>query len=123
SGTFTLTLKTPGKTVLTQVSDAIPFNATAADVQSVLRKLAGFETVTVRAQGTLGLNGTVRYSLVIPQLVNPVEVTVQSALNQGSAVVEQSRTASEVVGQWSGVATITTDNVPRVQVPLSNVYT
>jgi len=123
SGTFTLTLKTPGKTILTQVSDAIPFNATAANVQSVLRKLAGFETITVRARGTLGLNGTVRYSLVIPQLVNPVEVTVQSALNQGSAVVERSRTAPEVVGQWSSVATITTDNVPRVQAPLSNVFT
>ncbi|MFN9047131.1 MAG: hypothetical protein ACK5YC_03315 [Planctomyces sp.] len=123
SGTFTLTLKTPGKTVVTQVSDAIPFNATATEVQSVLRKLPGFETVIVRSQGTLGLNGTVRYSIVIPQLVNPVEVTVQSALNQGTAVVERSRTSPEVVGQWSSTATITTDNVPRVQVPLSNVYT
>jgi len=123
SGTFTLTLKTPGKTAVTQVSDAIPFNATATAVQSVLRKLPGFETVTVRSQGTLGLNGTVRYSLVIPQLVNPVEVTVQSTLNQGTVVVERSRTSPEVVGQWSSTATITTDNVPRVQVPLSTVYT
>lgn len=123
SGTFTLTLKTPGKTPVTQVSDAIPFNATATAVQSVLRKLPGFETVTVRSQGTLGLNGTVRYSLVIPQLVNPVEVTVQSTLNQGTVVVERSRTSPEVVGQWSSTATITTDNVPRVQVPLSTVYT
>lgn len=123
SGTFTLTLKTPGKTDVVQTTDAIPFNATAAELQSIVRKLTGFEAVAVRSQGNLGPNGTVRYTLVIPQTGNPVTITTQSTLNQGTVVVDRSRVSPEVVGAWSSTATISTDVVPRVLVPLSTVYT
>lgn len=123
SGTFTLTLKTPGKTEVVQTTDAIPFNATADELQAIIRKLSGFEQVSVRSQGNLGPKGIVRYTLVIPQTGNPVTITTQSTLNQGSVVVDRSRVSPEVVGAWSGTATISTDVVPRVLVPLSTVYT
>lgn len=121
SGTFTLTLVTPGTKGTTQTTSAIPYASTAAVVQAEIRKLAGFETAEVAART---VEGNTTWSLVLPQFLGSVAVTAESQVAPGSVAVTKSRTSPEVVGLWSATSSFTTNVTPVVNaIPGPQVYT
>ena len=121
SGTFALTLVTPGTKGTTQTTGNLSYSSSDSEVQAAIRKLAGFETAEVRSRTT---DGNTTWSLILPQFLGPVTVTASSQVSPGSVGVTKSRTSPEVIGLWSHTSEFTTNVTPTVTpVPGSQVYT
>ena len=124
SGTFVISLTTTGKTPVTVNTTALSYNATAANIQSAIRILSGFENVRVLAQGDAP---NTKFLLEIPLTGNagnpgviggnPVTVSVSSSVTPGT-VTSSTVISPRVDGQWSPLVAFSTIQKPVVTGPI-----
>jgi len=81
SGSYRLRFATAGTNGSTVTTAAIPFNATASEVQTAVRLLDGYAKTIVTGRG---IAPNLTFSLAMPQLNGQITVTALSELSPGS---------------------------------------
>ena len=121
AGSFRLSFKTFGPNGRTVTTDPLPFNATAAEVQTAVRLLEGHSKTIVNARGTAP---NVTYILSMQQLAGQIEVSATSDLSPGSIRVTANRFPPEVTGLSSTPTLFSTSIRPVITpLPSDQIYT
>ncbi len=120
SGTYKLSFATSttsatGVVTTTKLTTGtISYNATAAEVQTAIRALSGYDSVVVTSTGTAP---NLTHLVQIPQLKGPVKVTVTESVIPGT-VTATTTNLPEVVGLWSARSDFSTIQAPVISAPV-----
>jgi hypothetical protein len=121
AGTFTLSLTRSGPTGRTDTTLAIPFNATAAEVQAAIREFPAYSRAIVTSRGTVP---NLTYSITLTELGDQVGVTATSAVTPGTVRVAGTELTEGVLGLAAPPTQFSTAIRPVInQLPSAQIYT